>query len=855
MAIDHPHDSTPRAQSPIPKVTPEVQTVTDQLGRTWDDPPGFLGALRALQNDTLGGRMIALAFFMFLLGGINILLVRIQLARPENDFLSPDRFNQFFTMHGSTMMFLFAVPLLEGLAILILPFMLGNREMPFPRLGVFSFWTFLFGGILFYSSMFFNAMPDVGWFAYPPLSSERFSPGLPTEFWLLGLSVAEVAAIAAGVEILIAVLRMRAPGMSISKMPIYAWAMLITAVSLLFAFTPLIMATLLLELDRKIGTHFYEPMAGGSPLLWQHLFWIFGHPEVYIQFIPAAGIMSMIIPVFSRKPIAGYTLVAMSLVATGFISFGLWVHHMFAVGLPQVSLTFFSAASTVIAIPSGIQVFSWISTIAAGKPVYKTPFLFSLGFLFLFTLGGITGVMVASVPFDWQVHDSYFVVAHFHYVLIGGVTFPIFAALYYWVPKFTGRLFSETLGKWHFWLVFIGFNLAFFPMHIVGLLGMPRRVYTYQAGLGWDIYNQISTVGSFILAAGVLVFMVNFFWMLKRGPQAGDNPWGGDSLEWSTSSPPVPHGFTVLPIVRTRHPLWQQPDLSEGPAETQNIVKKLAEWPLTWRAAMVTTTLDAKPVEIFRVASPSIWPFIAAVGMVTIFASEVFNLHLAALIGVAIIAVALVGWHWPKPIPTTLEEEEKFERETGIDVRPNGSHIVSKWGMASLVLVLGIAISTLLYVYFYIRIENEQWPPAAIPLPQWPLALLAFGLVALSALAGWWAEKSIMKNSVGRLKAGLAVSSLLAAAAIGVQAYELSSLSFTWATHAYGSIFYMLASTLIVIAAIGLILNLLTQMWTWRGRFHAGHYTMVSTTVLFFYGIAFFWLVVFAVLYGGPYLF
>ena len=584
--------------------------------------------------------------------------------------------------------------------------------------------------------MFFNAMPDVGWFAYPPLSNEQYSPGLPTEFWLLGLSVAEVAAIAAGVEILIAVLRMRAPGMTISKMPIYAWAMLVTAVMLLFAFTPLIVGTALLELDRKLGMHFYNPLGGGSPLLWQHLFWIFGHPEVYIQFIPAAGIMSMIIPVFARKPISGYTLVAMSIVATGFISFGLWVHHMFTVGLPQISLTFFSAASTVIAIPSGIQVFSWISTIAAGRPVYKTPFLFSLAFLFLFTLGGITGVMVASVPFDWQVHDSYFVVAHFHYVLIGGVTFPIFAALYYWIPKFSGRLFSETLGKWHFWLVFIGFNITFFPMHILGFLGMPRRVYTYQAGLGWDIYNLIATIGAFILAAGILVFIYNFFWMLTQGEPTGENPWNSDTLEWSTSSPPVPHGYTVLPIVQKRHPLWQQPNLTDGDPETQNIVQHLARWPHTWRAAIVTSTLDAKPLEIFRVASPSIWPFVTAIGMGTIFAAEVFNQHWLALSGIAAIAVGLVGWHWPKDVPTSLEEEERFERETGIAVRPNGSPIVTKWAMGSLIAVISIAVATLLYAYFYIRIENESWPPAGIPLPNWPIALASLWIDSAKRAGG-----------------------------------------------------------------------------------------------------------------------
>ena len=350
-------------------------------------------------------------------------------------------------------------------------------------------------------------MPDTGWFAYVPLSGPIYSPGIELDYWLLALGVAEVAAIAAGVEIILAILRMRAPGMSLGRMPVYAWAMLVMAFSILFAFTPLVVGSLLLELDRRLGTQFFNPEAAGSPIMWQHLFWIFGHPEVYLQFVPAAGIVSMVVPIFSRRSLSGYTLVVIALVATGFLSFGLWVHHMFTVGLPQISMTFFAAAGMIIGIPAGIQTIAWITTIFTGRPVFKTPFLFIIGFLVTFVLGGITGIMVSSVPFDWQVHDSYFVVAHFHYVLIGGVTFPVFAGIYYWTPKFTGRLLDERLGKLHFWLFFIGFNLAFFPMHISGFLGMARRVYTYQEELGVETLNLLSTVGAFIMAAGVAVFI------------------------------------------------------------------------------------------------------------------------------------------------------------------------------------------------------------------------------------------------------------------------------------------------------------------------------------------------------------
>src|SRR5688572_29864328 len=446
-------------------------------------------------------------------------------------------------MHGSVIMYLVILPMLEGFTILALPFLLGSREMPFPRLGVFSYFTFLFGGLLFYSSALLEVVPNTGWTAYVPLSNKTYSPGLPLDYWLLGLSVAEIGAIAAGVEIIIAILKMRAPGMTLSRMPLFAWAMLVTAFMLIFAFTTLLIGSLLLELDRKHGTQFFNPDAGGSPIIWQHLFWIFGHPEVYIQFLPATGMVSMILPVFARRPINGYNFIALAVVATGFISFGLWVHHMFTAGLPQIALSFFAVASIMIAIPSGVQFFAWITTIWEGRPQWRTPFLFAAGFLVLMLIGGITGVMVAAVPLDWQVHDSYFVVAHLHYVLIGGVVFPIFGGFYYWLPKFTGKLLNERLGRWNFWLMFVGINVAFFPMHIVGLLGMPRRVYTYPAGLGWDIYNLISTVGTGILVTGVGLFASNVIYSWWKGKPAGDNPWGGDTLEWGTPSPPLNYGF------------------------------------------------------------------------------------------------------------------------------------------------------------------------------------------------------------------------------------------------------------------------------------------------------------------------
>lgn len=829
-------------------------STADELQRTWEDPTGRFAFLRALQNDTLGRRIMITAFVFFLLGGLNALAIRLQLIRPENTFLGPQGFNQAFTMHGSTMMFLFAVPMLEGFAILLLPFILGNREMPFPRLGVYSFFTFLAGGILFYLSFLFDAVPDAGWFAYVPLSGIKYSPDLRMDFWLLALSVAEIGAIAAGIEIIIAILSMRAPGMSINRMPLYAWAMLVTGFMILFAFTPLIVGSLLLELDRKILTKFFDPQAGGSPLLWQHVFWIFGHPEVYIQFIPAAGMASMIVPVFSRRRISGYTYIATAIVAIGFISFGLWVHHMFTVGLPEISLAFFSAASTVIAIPSGVQMFAWISTIYGGRPVWRAPFLFIIGFIILFVIGGVTGVMVAAVPFDWQVHDSYFVVAHLHYVLVGGVTFPIFAASYYWLPKFTGRLLNERLGQIHFWLFFIGFNLAFFPQHILGLLGMPRRVYTYQNELGWDVYNLISTIGAIILAFGVMAFIINFFYSLRRGQPAGDNPWKADTLEWATTSPPPPYGFRKIPVVSSRHPLWDQPEQTEGEQRSSRLASALANWPTRWRAAVTTSTLTGEPLEVFRVSGPSIWPFVAAVGTIMVFAGELFTQRLVAGLGLLVAFGALAAWHWPDQPAVDPQETADFERTHGIPVRLHGSRVVARWTTLLILMIAAIALSTFLFAYFYIRIESGDWPQQNIPLPN----LLPFGisaaLIALSILLAAWGLRRIRAGRLSGLKTGLGLAFLLGLAALIPILLDFRRLPFTHSTNAYGSLFIITGVFLILLLISALVANVIAQVWAWKGSYSAEDHPFAANTILYWYGVAAMWLVGFGVLYLAPYL-
>src|SRR5687767_5300852 len=504
----------------------------ERLEKTWSKPRGLMAFLSEVDHKSIGIRFIVTALVFFALGGVLAALMRIQLSVPENTFLGPDLYNQIFTMHGTTMMFLFAVPVMEGLGLYFVPLMVGARAIALPRLAAFSYWIFVAGGIFLYVSFLVNMGPDNGWFSYVPLAGPEFSPGKRADVWAQLITFTEVSSLVGAVVVIVTIFKYRRPGMSLERMPLFVWAELVTNFVIIFAMPAVIMASTTLILDRLVGTHFYNQAEGGDPLLYQHLFWFFGHPEVYLIFLPAQGLMSTLIQAFSSRPIVGYTALVTALVATGFMGFGLWVHHMFAAGLPQIGASFFTAASIMIAIPSGVQIFCWIATIWSGRIRLVTPMLYALGYFIVFIVGGMTGVMVAAVPLDLQVHDTYFVVAHLHYVLIGGAVFPLFGALHYWFPKFTGRMLDERLGKLTFWLMFAGFNLAFFPMHILGLKGMPRRVYTYQALPGWASLNLLATIGGVILTIGVLVFLIDAIRSLKRGAVAGNNPWNAGSLEW-----------------------------------------------------------------------------------------------------------------------------------------------------------------------------------------------------------------------------------------------------------------------------------------------------------------------------------
>jgi cytochrome c oxidase subunit 1 len=604
-----------------------------------------------VDHKKIGLMYITTSLVFFIVGGIEALLIRLQLVAPQGTLLHPETYNQLLTMHGTTMVFLVVMPLLAGLANYVGVLMVGARDMAFPRLNAFSIWLLIFGGLLLNASFVAGGAPDGGWFAYTPLTTKPYSPTPGMDFWVLGLLILGISSMATAINLIVTILRLRAPGMTLNRMPIFVWTILIQSFLVLFAFPSITVAIIFLFLDRSVGTNFYNAEAGGSPLLWQHLFWFFGHPEVYIMILPAMGIVSEIIPVFSRKPLFGYIAIAYSTVAIGFLGFSVWAHHMFAVGLPFFANAAFAGTSMFIAVPTAIKIFNWIATMWGGSIRLKTPLYFAVGFVAMFIIGGLSGIMVATVPIDLQVTDTYFVVAHLHYVLFGGSMFGIFAGLYYWFPKMTGRLLDDTQGKFQFWLTFVGFNLTFFPMHISGLLGMPRRIYTFAPGLGWEIPNLVATIGAFILGLAVLLFFVNVFISLRQGQVTQDDPWDAWTLEWATTSPPPPHNFDKLPPVNSRRPLWDLKHPEDPDRPLHRLPRRLRE---ADQRILATVTPSAE----IHLPSPSFWPILLAAGLTLTLAGLllpplsipiaanvfIFLPSVATVLGLMIFALATTGW-------------------------------------------------------------------------------------------------------------------------------------------------------------------------------------------------------------------
>ncbi|HEY2954250.1 MAG TPA: cytochrome c oxidase subunit I [Candidatus Eisenbacteria bacterium] len=540
------------------------------------------------------------AFVFFLIGGLEALVMRLQLVRPDNTLVSPDFFNQLFTMHGTTMIFLAVMPLSASFFNFVVPLMIGARDVAFPRLNAFSYWVFLLGAVFLNLSFFLGGAPNVGWFAYSNLTSSQYSPGHGVDFWAVGLQILGIASLAAAFNFIVTIINLRAPGMKLMRMPVFVWMTLVTSFLIILAFPVITVALVFLLFDRLTGTNFFVPAAGADPVLWQHLFWLFGHPEVYILILPAMGIVSEVLPTFSRKPLFGYPVVVYSGIFIGFMGWGVWSHHMFSVGLGPFADSFFALTTMLIAIPTGVKIFNWIATVWGGRVELKTPMLFALGFIAMFTMGGLSGFMHASPPADLQQTDTYFVVAHIHYVLFGGAIMGIFAGIYYWFPKVTGRLLNERLGKIHFWGMLIAMNVTFFPMHFVGLLGMPRRVYTYAPNMGFEGMNQVSTIGALLLVPALLVFVWNLVTSARSGKPAGNDPWGGATLEWAIPSPPPPYNFGSIPRVGSLDPLWHKESREAALASNQ-----------------VRGHIHMPP--------PSYWPAVSALGITLLMSGMVFG--------------------------------------------------------------------------------------------------------------------------------------------------------------------------------------------------------------------------------------
>ncbi len=626
--------------------TTAARARVDRLERIWEERPGLLGWLTTTDHKRIGILYLFTSLAFFGAGGVEALLIRTQLLGPDKTVLTPQQYDAVFTMHGVTMIFLFVIPISIGaFGNYLLPLQIGARDMAFPRLNALSFWMFAASGIFIYIGLAVGQAPSAGWFNYVPLASKTYSPNLGIDFYALGLIFNGISSTVASANFIVTIFKLRAPGMSLNRMPLFCYAFLAVSFALLFALPVLSVSLIFLELDRQLGFHFYDIAHGGDPLLWQHLFWIFGHPEVYIIILPAFGIATSIIPTFVRRRMVAFPLVALAELLVAFIGFGVWAHHMFATGLSTATTVYFAAASLVIVIPSGIQLFAWIMTIVTGTPEFKTPLLWIVGFIVFFIIGGLSGIMFAAIPFDQQLTDTYFVVAHFHFVIFGAAVFPILGGLHYWFPKVTGRMYHEGLGKVSFWLTFTGTMVTFFPMHILGLLGMPRRNYTYPRDMGWTGFNVLESIGSYVLAAGLVLIAVNLAMSLRRGAPAGNDPWKAPTLEWATSSPPPPYNFAVIPAVSSPYAMWDPEDREKDVRNLEAGVLVLEQGHET----PTSTVVDAEWDEVVEMPSDSPWPISLALALSGMFAMLLLAHWVTAGVFLAFAALVLLAWHSKEP--------------------------------------------------------------------------------------------------------------------------------------------------------------------------------------------------------------
>ena len=638
--VARPEPATDAPPQPVP-----------MLRRPTSHARGLWNWLTTIDHKKIGILYLVAAFGFFLIGGLEALLLRVQLGSPDNTFLSAEAYNQMFTMHGTTMIFLVVMPLSTGFANYLLPLMIGARDVAFPRLNAFGFWTFLAGGLFMYSSFLLGGAPNGGWFGYAPLT--RDMPGYNIDFWVFGLQILGIASLTGAVNLIVTVINMRAPGMSFMRMPVFVWMSLIAQFLLLFAMPVITVALFLLMFDRQFSTNFFNFREGGDPLLWQHLFWLFGHPEVYILILPAMGIVSEVLPVFSRKPLFGYQVMVFSGIAIGFLGWGVWAHHMFATGIGPVALSAFAASTMFIAVPTGVKIFNWLSTMWKGKIAFTTPMLFAVGFVAMFTIGGLSGVTHAVVPSDTQQTDTYYIVAHFHYVLFGGSIFGLFAGGYYWYPKVVGHCLDDRLGKLHFWAMFVGFNLTFAPFHILGLQGQPRRVYTWPSGMGWDLWNLVATIGSFVIAVSILVFIYNV-WVSRKKPPAGGDPWDARTLEWATSSPPPEYNFADIPVVSARDELWHRKYDIDGDGRPAR------------RADADEAVREEEEERHVHLPSPSYWPLFTSLGLPILCYGMLYKSWVVAALGGVWTLAGLYAWSLE---PATAPEEPE---ENGHGTEPSG---------------------------------------------------------------------------------------------------------------------------------------------------------------------------------------